>query len=81
MGIGSSDEVTIDPSNFINVKEKFESVGFKVESIDNKMDLVLKTLINIKSSTPSIYDQEKQLDDLISLRLKHTMDECNSHFD
>ncbi|KAL7618681.1 hypothetical protein Lser_V15G04364 [Lactuca serriola] len=68
----SSNKVTIDPSDFIHVKQKVESVGVKVDSLDKKLDLVIKALTEIKASTPSIQDREKQLDELISIRLKHS---------
>lgn len=45
------------------------------------MDLILKALVVFKSSTPSFQYREKQLQDLLSLILKQTMQECDARFD
>lgn len=64
--------------------EKFDSkvdlVDAQVRALDYKIDLVIKFNFEFKYITPSILDREKQLNTLIPLCLKHTMEESEQRY-
>ncbi|CAI9280982.1 unnamed protein product [Lactuca saligna] len=79
---GSSDEQIADPFSILELRDsvdKFNSivgtVNAKVGSLVSKIDLVIKSLSKIKVVVPYELDRANQLDQLISLRLKHTLEE------
>ena len=47
----------------------------KVSSLHSKLDVILKSLLEIKQAGPSEAEREYKLDQLISLRFKHTQEE------
>lgn len=62
------------------MQDKIEHGDANVESINNqggsmhsKLNLILKSISDVNFSTPFVENQEQLLDQLISLRIKHTM--------
>ena len=51
----------------------------KVSGLDSKLDAILQPIS--QQSGPSVAEREAQLDQLISLRLKHSMEEVKSKYD
>lgn len=79
---GSSEELIVDPFSLMEMWDKVESVDAKVDIVNaqfgmlhSKTDLVLQSIFEIKAATPSLQIREQQLDQLISLRIKHTLEE------
>ncbi|CAI9261638.1 unnamed protein product [Lactuca saligna] len=52
----------------------------KVTSLNSKLELILKYLFEIKYVAPSELDQANQLDQLISLQFKHTVEEVEQKY-
>ena len=51
----------------------------KVSRLDSKLDAILRTLS--QQSRPSVAEREAHLDQLVSIRLKHTMEQVDSKYD
>ncbi|CAI9287945.1 unnamed protein product [Lactuca saligna] len=68
--------------NFAIANSKVDKVIQQVAGLDTKLDLVIKSLFEIKAVVPSEHDRANQLDQIISLFLRHTLEEVNSaqHF-
>lgn len=47
----------------------------KVSGLDSKLDAILLSLFEATKSGPTNVEKEAQLDQLISLRIKHTIEE------
>ena len=47
----------------------------KVTNLDSKLDVILKSLSEIKDVGPSEIERANQLDQLMSVRFKHTLEE------
>ena len=59
-----------------NTNSKVDKVTEKVTSLDLKLELVLKSLSKIKVGAPLEFDRSNQLDQLISLCLKHILEQA-----
>ena len=51
----------------------------KVSGLDSKLDVILQYIS--QQSGPSVAEREAQLDQFISFRLKHTMEEVDTKYD
>ncbi|CAI9296547.1 unnamed protein product [Lactuca saligna] len=79
---GSSDENIVDPFALLELRDNvaiaYSEVGKvtqQVAGLKSKLDLVLKSMSEIKDVTPSELDHANQLNHLISLHLIHTLKE------
>ncbi|CAI9267846.1 unnamed protein product [Lactuca saligna] len=80
----SSHEQFVDPfallelyGNVEEVNSKVDNVNTKVKSREFEIDLVIKSLSEIKSATLSKLDRANQFDQPIFLQLKRTLEEAN----
>lgn len=87
MDRGSSDENRADlfallelRDNITKVNSKVDMISTKVASLDSKHYLVIKSLFEIKDVALSDLGGANQLDQLISLHLKHTLDEAMERY-
>ncbi|CAI9303866.1 unnamed protein product [Lactuca saligna] len=83
----SSDEQVVYPFALLelqadaeNFNSKVDNVNTYFESLDSKIDLVLKPLSEIKVATPLEHERANQLDLHIFLLLKHTLEEADERY-
>lgn len=84
---GSSDENIVDPfallklwDNVATVNSRIDKVIKDVSGIESKLDLALKSLSEIKANAPYELDQANRLDQIILLRLSHTLEDEKSRY-
>ncbi|CAI9277365.1 unnamed protein product [Lactuca saligna] len=63
-----------------NHHKKFKSSASDITSLDSKIELVLKSLSDIKVIAPSELNRANQLYQLISFLLKNTLEEVGEHY-
>ena len=61
-------------------RTEFQNLTAFVQAIDSKTDTILKAVQGLAASVPSIADREKHLDQLISARLKHSMEQSEARW-
>lgn len=84
---GSSSEQIADPFSLLELQDKVDKVNSKIDNVntkvgalDSRIDLMINSLSKIKYVPPSKLDRANQLDQLISLRLKHTLQEAEQTY-
>ncbi|KAL4583387.1 hypothetical protein LXL04_007958 [Taraxacum kok-saghyz] len=59
-------------------RTEFQNLYSVVTALESKSDAILKAVQGLASFVPSLSDREKQLDQLISARLKHSMEQSEA---
>ena len=61
-------------------RTEFQNLASVVQALDSKSETILKVVEGLAASVPSLADREKQLDQLVSVRLKHSMEESENRW-
>ena len=71
-------KVDVIESSVIGLNTKIDE---KVSRLDFKLDAILNSLSEANKSGPTVFEREAQLDQLISLCLKQTIEEVEQKYD